>query len=109
MTQQDLFNSLKALNLPLAYDHFEVDDKNPPPTLPFICYKFTGNDGDLFADNTNYFQISSFNIELYTEFKDLGAEKLLEDKLKELKLPFGKSEVYIKEERMFQILYSIEI
>ncbi|ADL52145.1 hypothetical protein [Clostridium cellulovorans] len=108
MTQEDLYKNLKSFNFPVAYDHFIVDDDNPPPSLPFITYRFI-EDNDLIADNTNYFEIGVYHIELYTEFKEPEKERLLQDKFKELKIPYRKTETYIETEKMYQILYEIQI
>ncbi len=103
MNLQELSDHLDFLGLPLAYHHFD----NPPP-LPYIVYLFTDAD-DLKADNVNYVEISNIDIELYTDFKDLESEKLLEDKLKELELPYRKHEAYINAEKMYQVSYEIQI
>lgn len=103
MTQQELFKSLKEIGLPVAYSHFS-DIPNPP----YLVYLFSYSN-DLIADNVNYKSISNFQIELYTTIKDLPSEKLVEDKLKEIELPFRKLETYIDSEKLFQILYEVQI
>ena len=73
-----------------------------------MIYLFVEDD-DLIADDINYVSVSNFDIELYTDRKDLASEKLIEDKLKELYLPYDKSENWIQSEGVFQILYEITV
>lgn len=105
MTQAELFQELRSIGYPVAYSHFNVGDSPPPP---FITYLFV-NSSDFKADNQNYHEISNFQIELYTNIKDLAAEKKVQDKLKELKLPYSKSGTWIEAEKLFQVIYEIQI
>lgn len=103
MTQAELFNHLKSIGLPIKYHHFTT-----PPEPPYLVYLFSYSD-DLIADNVNYVEISNFQIELYTSNKDLASEKLVEDKLKELEMPYLKLETWIDTEQLFQIIYEIQL
>ncbi|MCM3628802.1 hypothetical protein M3194_15770 [Paenibacillus glycanilyticus] len=103
MSQDELMNLLKATGYPVAYSHFN-SDKSPPYIV--LLYAFST---DLIAENQNYVDIGNYQIELYTAIKDLEAEKKVQDKLKEAKLPYSKTEVWIKEEKLYQILYQIQI
>jgi hypothetical protein len=103
MTQAELYQALKSIGYPVSYGSF-----SSPVTPPFIVYQFAYN-SDLIADNINYVPIENFQVELYTNKKDLAAEQKVQDKLKELGLPYRKFETYLDEEKMFQILYEIQI
>jgi len=103
MTQADLFTALKATGYPVAYSHFKTT-ANPP----YIVYLFA-YDSDLKADNTNYVEISNFQIELYTGTKDLTAEAKIQTALKNLGLTYTKSETWLENEELFQILYEVQI
>lgn len=103
MTHNELFAELKTLGLPVAY--YEFDE---PVTPPYIAFYFSSSN-DLMADNQNYAEISEYRIELYTDKKDLATEKLVQDKLKELKLPYSKLEEKIEEEKLYQVIYTIQI
>lgn len=103
MTQAEIYQALKSIGYPVAYGSF-----SSPVTPPFITYQFA-NSNDLIADNINYVSIENFQVELYTAKKDLNAEKLVQDKLKELGLPYRKFETYLDEEKVYQILYEIQI
>lgn len=103
MDQTELYNKLKEIELPLSYSHF--DDYQEPP---FLIYLFSYSD-DFMADDSNYLDISKFQIELYTNKKDLTAEKKVEDKLKEINLPYLKYEEWIDTEKVYQVLYEITL
>lgn len=103
MTLIELNTALKTLGYPVAYSHFKE-----PTNPPFICYRFTGDD-DLKADNRNYKKVRDFDIELYTDRKDLDAEQAVESLLDELELPYSMSETYIPSEKMHQVIYSIQL
>lgn len=103
MTQAELFQALKSLGLPVAYGAF-----NPAPPPPFITYQFA-YDGDKIADNHNYVEIGNYQIELYTVNKDLAREKLIQDKLKELRIPYSKSEAWLESEKLRQVIYEIQL
>jgi len=103
MTQAELYTALKSLGMPVAYGEFT---KSTAP--PFITYQFAYSN-DLMADNQNYLEISNFQVELYTVKKDLAAEVLIQNKLKELHLPYSKIEAWLDEENLRQIIYEIKI
>lgn len=103
MTQEELYQALKAIGYPVAYGAF-----TSPVTPPFLTYQFAYSN-DMIADNRNYVAIEDFQIELYTAKKDLVAEKKVQDKLKELGLPYRKFEAYLDEEKMYQILYEVQL
>jgi len=103
MTQAELFQELKNIGLPLTYHHFTT-----PPALPYLIYLFSYSN-DLIADNQNYQEISNFQIELYSNKKDLASEKLVEDKFKALRMPYSKLETWIDTENLYQIIYEIQI
>lgn len=104
MTQKELLTALKTLGLPVAYAEFTT-----PTAPPFICYQFTYSGNNLMADNKNAVDVGNFDIELYTVIKDLAMEKLVEDKLKELELPYRKSEAKIESENLRQVIYEIQL
>lgn len=103
MTQAELYQALKSIGFPVAYGSFSSSI-----TPPFITYQYAYS-SDMMADNQNYAEISNFQIELYTAKKDIQAEKKVQDKLKELGLPYSKIETYIDTEQLFQIIYKIQL
>lgn len=108
MNQVELNTALKSLGYPVAYSAFVETPNTPLPKPPFITYQFSYSN-DMMADNYNYTEISNFQIELYTLFKDLTAEQRLKDKLKELQMPYSKVETRLEEEKMYQVIYEIQL
>jgi hypothetical protein len=108
MTLDDLHQALKSTGLPVAYREFKSSPTNPPPKPPFITYQFS-HSSDMIADNQNYVDIENFQIELYTSKKDLAAEQKVQDKLKELGLPYRKFEAWIDSEGLLQIIYEVQL
>lgn len=108
MTQEELLQALKSIGLPVAYSHFLDSPENPAPPPPFITYQFAYSN-DFMADGVNYLQISNFQVELYTDKKDLTSEALVQNKLKELGLPYSKIESWVDSEKLFQVTYEIQL
>jgi len=108
LTQTELCAGLSNLGLPVAYGEFLGTEENPAPSPPFITYQFSRSN-DLIADNQNYVDISSFQIELYISKKDLASEKLIQDWLKAQSLPYTKFETWIDTEKMWQVVYEIQL
>lgn len=98
MTQIELFNTLKALDVPVAYRLFKT-----PQEPPFICFYTDGTDNE-FADNSVYKTVNQWTVELYTETKNPPLEKQVEAVLP----PWNKTESYIDSENMFMVAYSFE-
>jgi hypothetical protein len=48
-------------------------------------------------------------VELYTIKKDLQSETLVQNKLKELELPYSKIETYLDTEKLYQVIYEIRL
>ena len=103
MTLGELKTRLDGTGYPVAYSHFEEGQNTP---VPFICYMETSSD-NFYADNRTYWPVSSARIELYTDKKDLEAEGKVETALYDI--PYEKSETYIDSEKLFQIIYEIEV
>jgi hypothetical protein len=108
MTLAELYQALKAIGYPVAYSHFVDTPESPAPSPPFITYQFAYS-SDLMADNQNYAEISNFQVELYTAKKDLAAEAAVQNKLKDLGLPYSKTEIYLEDEKLFQVIYEIQL
>lgn len=105
MTFEETKAMIEETVLPVAYDHF-AEGESPDP--PFICFLFPGSD-NLFADDAVFQKIDELNIELYTDRKDPETETVVEDILAGHELPFEKSEVWIADERMYEVLYQTQI
>ena len=105
MTHEDVMAMLEEMSLPVAYDHF-AEGESPDP--PFVCFLYPQN-VPIGADDTVYYQLHHLDIELYTDEKNPPLETRVEKLLTEHELFFHKSEVWIEEEKMYEVLYEATI
>jgi hypothetical protein len=104
MEHKDIYDLLKTLDIPVAYDHFD-SNKNVNP--PFIAYREMSPD-TFKADGITYYRPYEFEIELVTEKKDVALEKTIEDLLTNNKIPYDvESEVWDEDERIYHNFYEI--
>ena len=101
----DLVRLLEETGIPFAYDHF-AEGESPDP--PFICYLLPQS-GNFSADGRVYLKVSSVNIELYTDSKDLSVEQKLEAVMDAYSIFYDKTEVWIESEKLYEVLYSFEM
>lgn len=101
----DLVRLLEETGIPFAYDHF-AEGESPDP--PFICYLLPQSD-NFSADGRVYLKVSSVNIELYTDSKDLSVEQKLEAVMDAFSIFYDKTEVWIESEKLYEVLYSFEM
>lgn len=105
MTHNEVMEMLEELSLPVAYDHF-AEGESPDP--PFLCFLYPEN-RPIGADNVVYYQLHELDIELYTDAKNPPLERKVEKLLTEHELFFHKSEVWIEEEKMYEVLYEVTV
>ena len=105
MTLEDFVGILEECGIPFAYDHF-AEGESPEP--PFICYLLPGSD-NFAADGQVYFRISEMRVELYTDRKAPDVEAKVEAALDAAGIFYNKSEVWIQSEKLYEVLYSMEI
>ena len=102
---EKILSILRGLGIPFAYDHF-AQGESPDP--PFICYLIPSSD-NFSADGVAYYKINQFNIELYTDLKDLSLERKIEEALDEASIFYNKSETWIESESLYEVLYTFEM
>ena len=103
MTLAELAKGLDAL-YPTRFSHF-----NSRQEPPFICY-IDVDYGNVSADNKVIVEGAYIDIELYTETKDLAAERKIKSFLNENKLPYTQSPTLWREsEGFFQCIFSIKL
>lgn len=105
MTHQEVMTMLAEMNLPYAYDHF-VEGESPDP--PFLVFLYPGSN-HFAADGKVYFKVNRLNIELYTDKKDVELEETVEAMLDRHGIFYGKSEVWIESENLYEVLYQMEV
>lgn len=105
MTYDDIVEMLEETNLPLAYDHFAEGDSPDPPFLVFL---FPSSD-NFSADGQVYQKIDVLHVELYTDRKQPDVEARVETVLDRHGIFYDKTETWIPEERLYEVLYSTEV
>ncbi|MBQ9611943.1 MAG: hypothetical protein IJV14_05070 [Lachnospiraceae bacterium] len=105
MTYQDIVSMTEETGLPSAYDHF-AEGQSPDP--PFLLFLLPGDD-NFSADGSPYLKVTVVHFELYTDYKDPELEKRIEAVLEGHGLFYDKSEVWIESEKLYEVLYEMEV
>ena len=75
---------------------------------PFMVWYLTES-ANFFADGKVYERIDHLNLELYTDQKDFELEEQLERILEEGGIGWNKTETYLDDEQMYEVLYEMEV
>ena len=105
MTYQEICKMIKETGFPFAYHHFAEGESPEPPFLIFL----SSGENNFSADNYMYFSFKKLNIELYTDRKSPETEKKVEEILKKYQIFYNKSEIWIESEKLYEILYEMEV
>ena len=105
MKYEDVLSMVEEIGLPYAYDHFEEGEV---PKAPYVVFLFPASD-NFSADGKVYCKINELNIEMYSEIKDPESEELIEAVLDEHGLFYQKTETWIDEEKLYEVLYEMEV
>lgn len=104
MTTEEIATMLAGLEVPTAYYQFPETQQGPP----FLCYFYQSNN-DMLADDVNYVRIDHLVVELYTDNKDFDLEKQLEEILTANDLVWYKSEQYLDDQQMNEVVYEMDV
>ena len=105
MTAEEVTKMITDMGLPFAYHHF-AEGESPDP--PFVVYLYPGAD-NFAADGGAYFKVNRLHIEFYTDYKDIDMEEKIETVLTKYGLFYDKSEVWISSEKLYEVLYQMEV
>lgn len=105
MTYDEVVNMAEETGLPVAYDHF-AEGESPDP--PFLVFLFPSSD-NFSADGQVYAKINALHFELYTDKKDPEIEAKVEAVLDQRGIFYDKSEAWIPDERLYEVLYTMEV
>lgn len=105
MTYQEITTMIRSAGIPSAYHHFSEATAKP---TPFICYLYT-DDNDVFADNSNYQEIKTLVIELYTDAPDFTIETSIKNILAAHDLTWSREQDYIDDEKMYITTFTTEV
>lgn len=104
MEHKNIYDLLKTLNIPVAYDHF---DSNKNITPPFVVYRETSPD-TFKADGITYFRPYNYEIELVTIKKDVVLQQTIEELLTNNKIPYDINDsVWDDDEKIYHNFYEI--
>lgn len=105
MNEESIAQMIDEMNMPNAYDHFAEGEAVDPP---FIVFLLPASD-NFSADNGVYVKVQQLRIELYTDVKDPEAEKTVQTVLDAHEIFYQKSEVWIPEEHLYEVIYEMEV
>lgn len=96
---------LEQLDIPIQYRAFSVGQA---PELPYLI--FYENDSDnVFADNSNWFDVLNVICELYTDNKDIELETKIQKLFYDTEIQYNSTETYIDSENMYLKAYDVQI
>lgn len=102
---RSVLESIDGFENKVAYRSFPVGQA---PKLPFICYLDTGT-SNFVADNVVYAVIQEVDVELYSQYKDVASEALIEAKFAENSIVWEKYEEFITDENCYEVIYTFSI
>ncbi len=105
MTHEEVINMMEEMELDFAYHHF-VEGESPEP--PFVVFLYPTSD-NFSADGVVYKKINKLDVELYTDKKDIDLEDKVEAVLDSHGIFYEKSEVWIEKEKLYEVLYEMEV
>jgi hypothetical protein len=100
MKLTDIHAILVSTGYPVAFSHFETSSP-----LPYLVY-LTPYSVNTYTDDTVAVSATHYQVELYTDKKDVTAERKVEDAL--AVFCWEKSQDYLSEEKMFRTIYEYE-
>ena len=104
MKHKELYDLLKTLKIPVAYDHFE-SNKNVNP--PFVVYREIAPD-TFKAEDITYYRPYDYEVELVTSVKNPTLEETIENLFTTNKIPYNKEdEVWDDDEKIYHNFYEI--
>lgn len=102
MSFKDFHATLEKTGLPVRYSHF-----SKPQAPPFLAYLMDGQE-QFSADNTRHWHRDQYSLEYYFTEKNTDIENTIEETLLADGYRFTKEgDIYIDEESIFEIIYSI--
>jgi len=105
MTYEEINEMMMETGLPFAYHHFAEGESPDPPFALFLSL----GENTFGADNLMYHSFKQLDIELYTDRKSPEMEQIIEDVLTEHHIFYEKSEIWIESERLYEVLYEVEV
>lgn len=79
-----------------------------PQAPPYIVYAFS-HSNNFAADSKVYLKRDNYQVELYTDKKDIALEEKLEGIFDAYGLVYDKTETYLESEKLLEVLYEIQM
>ena len=79
-----------------------------PQAPPYIVYIFS-HSNNFSADSKVFLKRENYQVELYTEKKDIALEEKLEGIFDEHGLLYDKTETYLESEKLIEVIYEIQL
>lgn len=105
MNYEEINEMMMEVGLPFAYHHF-AEGESPQP--PFVLFLSPG-ENTFSADSRMYHSFKTLHIELYTDEKSPETEQRVEEVLLRYNIYYTKSEVWIESEKLYEVLFSMEV
>lgn len=105
MTHDEVMSMMDEMKIPYAYHHF-AEGESPDP--PFMVFLYPGAD-NFSADGVPYYKIKRLEVEVYTDLKDIKLEDRVESVLEKHETFYSKSETWIESEKLYEVLYEMEV
>lgn len=105
MTYEQIAAMMEEMGLPFAYHHFAEGESPNPPFLLFL----SPGEHTFSADNYMYHSFKQLDVELYTDKKSPDLEKQVESVLRRHHIYYTKTETWIPSEKMYEVLYEMEV
>ena len=105
MNLMEFKSELEKLGIPIQYQAFA---SGHAPSLPYLI--FYENDSDnIFADNSNWFDVLNVVCELYSDNKDIELETKLQKLFYDTEIEYNSTETFIDSENMYLKAYDVQI
>ena len=105
MTYEEINEMMQEIGMPFAYHHF-AEGESPKP--PFVIFLSPGED-TFGADNLIYHSFKQLDVELYTDEKSPDTESRVEEVLTQHNIYYTKTESWIESEKLYEVLYEMEV
>ena len=105
MSYEEINEMMQENGLPFAYHHFAEGESPDPPFTLFL----SPGENTFGADDLMYVSFKRLHIELYTDEKSPDTEQRVEEVLLRYNIYYTKSEVWIESEKLYEVLYTMEV
>lgn len=102
---KEMLEEITGFEDKVAYHSFPVGEA---PALPFICFLET-NSNNFSADGIAYSKIHHIQVELYSQYRDIASEELIESKLTDNTIFYQKTLLYLDDEKCYETIYEMEV